>query len=108
MPNYSYSFQKYEKSRHVRAALRDKSISHKHSREIALALKGKSIEKENKLVFIVHSKSTKKQIIESMRIIYESDVSEVNTFNTIRGKKAIMKFKNTDGARQLATNLGLV
>ncbi|MDP8907073.1 MAG: 50S ribosomal protein L22 [Thermoproteota archaeon] len=45
MPNYSYSFEKYEKSRHVRAALRDKSISHKHSREIALAVKGKSIEK---------------------------------------------------------------
>ncbi len=66
------------------------------------------IEKENKLSFIVHSKATKKQIIESMKIIYESDISEVNTFNTIRGKKAIMKFKNTDGARTLATNLGLV
>ena len=66
------------------------------------------IEKENKLSFIVHSKATKKQIIESMRVIYESDISEVNTFNTIRGKKAIMKFKNTDGARTLATNLGLV
>ncbi len=45
MPDYSYSFQKYEKSRHVRASIRDKSISHKHSREIALAIKGKSIEK---------------------------------------------------------------
>ena len=66
------------------------------------------IEKENKLSFIVHSKATKKQIIDSMRVIYESDISEVNTFNTIRGKKAIMKFRNTDGARQLATNLGLV
>jgi large subunit ribosomal protein L23 len=66
------------------------------------------IEKENKLSFIVHSKATKKQIVESMRVIYESEISEVNTFNTIRGKKAIMKFKNTDGARQLATNLGLV
>jgi large subunit ribosomal protein L23 len=66
------------------------------------------IEKENKLSFIVHSKANKKQIIESMKVIYESDVSEVNTFNTIRGKKAIMKFKNTDGARNLATNLGLV
>jgi large subunit ribosomal protein L23 len=66
------------------------------------------IEKENKLSFIVHSKATKKQIIESMKVIYESDISEVNTFNTIRGKKAIMKFRNTDGARQLATNLGLV
>jgi len=66
------------------------------------------IEKENKLSFIVHSKATKKQIIESMKVIYESDISEVNTFNTIRGKKAIMKFRNTDGARTLATNLGLV
>ena len=66
------------------------------------------IEKENKLSFIVHNKANKKQIRESMKIIYESDVIEVNTFNTIRGKKAIMKFKNTDGARQPATNLGLV
>lgn len=66
------------------------------------------IEKENKLSFIVHSKSTKGQIVKSMKIIYEADIREVNTFNTIRGKKAIMKFKNVDGARQLATNLGLV
>lgn len=66
------------------------------------------IEKENKLSFIVPSKSTKKQIVESMKVIYDTDVAEVNTFNTIRGKKAIMKFKNAEGARQLATNLGLV
>lgn len=45
MPQYSYSFQRYEKSRHVRAAIRDKSISHKHSREIALAVNHKTIEK---------------------------------------------------------------
>ena len=56
MPNYSYSFQKYEKSRHVRAALRDKSISHKHSREIALALKGKNIEKAREFLEEVLSK----------------------------------------------------
>lgn len=66
------------------------------------------IEKENKLSFIVHSKATKNQIVKAMKIIYEAEISEVNTFNTIRGKKAIMKFKNVDGARQLATNLGLV
>lgn len=66
------------------------------------------IEKENKLSFIVHNKATKNQIVRAMRIIYEAEISEVNTFNTIRGKKAIMKFKNVDGARQLATNLGLV
>ena len=66
------------------------------------------IEKENKLSFIVHSKANKKQIIQSMKVIYDSEIMEVNTFNTIRGKKAIMKFRNTDGARSLATNLGLV
>lgn len=45
MPDYSYSFQKYEKSRHVRASIRDKSFSHKHAREIAMAINNKSIEK---------------------------------------------------------------
>ena len=49
MPDYSYSFQKYEKSRHVRAAIRDKSISHKHSREIAIAINNKSIEKSKRV-----------------------------------------------------------
>src|SRR5215831_11640193 len=41
---FGYSFQNYDKTRHVRAALREKTISHKHAREIALAIKGKSIE----------------------------------------------------------------
>ena len=45
MPNYSYAFQKFDKTKHVRAALREKDISHKHAREIALAIKGMSIEK---------------------------------------------------------------
>ena len=56
MPNYSYSFENYEKSRHVRSSLRDKSISHKHSREIALAIKGKSIEKAREFLEDVLSK----------------------------------------------------
>ncbi|HVX02359.1 MAG TPA: 50S ribosomal protein L22 [Nitrososphaera sp.] len=45
MPQFSYSFQNFDKARHVRAAIREKSISHKHSREIAVAIKGMSIEK---------------------------------------------------------------
>ena len=45
MPQFGYAFQNYDKSKHVRAAIREKDISHKHSREIALAIKGKSIEK---------------------------------------------------------------
>jgi len=45
MPQFGYSFQNYEKTKHVRASIREKDISHKHSREIALAIKGLSIEK---------------------------------------------------------------
>src|ERR671921_677989 len=35
MPNYSYAFQNFDKTKHVRAALREKDISHKHSHEVA-------------------------------------------------------------------------
>ena len=42
--HFHYSFQNYDKTRHVRAALREKTISHKHAREIAVAIKGLSIE----------------------------------------------------------------
>jgi large subunit ribosomal protein L22 len=45
MPNYSYAFQNFEKSRHVRASIRESDISHKHAREIALAVKGLTVEK---------------------------------------------------------------
>ena len=66
------------------------------------------IEKENKLTFIVFEKSTKREIIDAMRLVYEADASEVNTAKTIQGKKAIIKFKSEGGARELATRLGLV
>ncbi len=41
---FKYSFQNYDKTRHVRAAIREKTISHKHAREIAVTIKGMSIE----------------------------------------------------------------
>jgi large subunit ribosomal protein L23 len=66
------------------------------------------IEKENKLAFIVAEKATKKQIIDAINILYEADIEEVNTTRTIRGKKAFVKFKTPDGARDLATKLALV
>ena len=52
--------------------------------------------------------ASKHQIIEAMRILYETDALEVNTAHTIQGKKAFVKFKEPDGARNLATKLGLV
>jgi large subunit ribosomal protein L22 len=44
MPTYSYAFNAFDKTKHVRSALREKDISHKHAREVALAIRGKSIE----------------------------------------------------------------
>jgi len=66
------------------------------------------IEKENKLAFIVTEQATKKQIIDAINILYEADIEEVNTTRTIRGKKAFVKFKKPEGARDLATKLALV
>ena len=66
------------------------------------------IERENKLTFIVSDKANKKNIAESLKRLYASDISEVNTSRTVRGKKAVVKFQNPEGARDLATKLGLV
>ena len=66
------------------------------------------IEKENKLTFIVAEKASKDQIIEALQILYESQASEVNTARTIQGKKAFIKIKAPEGARELATKMGLV
>ncbi len=66
------------------------------------------IERENKLTFIVSDKANKKHIAESLDRLYASKISDVNTSRTIRGKKAIVKFENPEGARDLATKLGLV
>lgn len=66
------------------------------------------IERENKLSFMVAEHASKHQIIEAMRVLYEIEVSDVNTARTIQGKKAFVKFEEPEGARNLATKLGLV
>ena len=45
MPTRYFAFQDFDTTKHVRAAIREKSISHKHAREISSAMKGLSIEK---------------------------------------------------------------
>jgi large subunit ribosomal protein L23 len=66
------------------------------------------IEKENKLTFIVAEKASKDKIVQALQILYESQASEVNTARTIQGKKAFIKIKAPEGARELATKMGLV
>ena len=45
MGGWNYAFQNFDSTEHVRAAIREKTISHKHAREIAVAIKGLSLEK---------------------------------------------------------------
>jgi large subunit ribosomal protein L22 len=45
MAKFKYAFQNFDSTKHVRASLREKQISHKHAREIAVAIKGLSLEK---------------------------------------------------------------
>src|ERR671915_2373917 len=56
MGKLNYAFQEFDKSRHVRARIRDKDISHKHAREIAVTINGLSLEKARELLERVISK----------------------------------------------------
>ena len=45
MGRHNFAYQNFDSTKHVRAALREKKISHKHARETAAAIKGLSMEK---------------------------------------------------------------
>ena len=45
MGRYNYAFQNYDATKHVRSSVREKDMSHKHAREVAVAIKGLSIER---------------------------------------------------------------
>ena len=60
MPEFNYAFQNFDPTRHVRAALREKTISHKHSREIAVAIKGLNVEKARD--YLIHVIQLKRSI----------------------------------------------
>ncbi len=66
------------------------------------------IESHNTIVFIVGRNASKHAVKAAIRTLYETEVLEVNTMRGIRGKKAMVKFAEDEGARNLATTLGLV
>jgi len=45
MGRFKYAFQNFDATKHVRSSIREKDISHKHAREVAVAINGLSIEK---------------------------------------------------------------
>ncbi len=67
-----------------------------------------SIEKNNKLVFIVKNEANKKTIKQALSILYEVNVKSINTARTIQGKKAYVTLSPDHSALELATKLGVM
>jgi large subunit ribosomal protein L23 len=64
---------------------------------------------DNKLQFIVDTRSNKKQIIEDVEKLYGFKVKSVCTMTTMKGmKKAILTFEEPESANEIATRIGLV
>ena len=67
------------------------------------------IEAENKIIFIVDPKTTKKEIVRAVNELYEVDVEKVNTLITPQGKKkAFVKLTPDFQAADLAAKLGIL
>lgn len=66
------------------------------------------MEAENKLIFIVDRKATKKQIKEAIQERFDVKIAKVNTHNTFEGKKAVVTFGEGTLAIDVATKLGLM
>lgn len=67
------------------------------------------IEKENKIVFIVNRKATKKDIKRAVEELYQVKVEKVNVLITRKGnKKAFVKLSPEDSATDLAVRLGII
>ena len=64
---------------------------------------------ENKLQFIVDTRSNKKQIVEDVEKLYGFKVKSVQTMSTMKGtKKAILTFEDPESAHEIATRIGLM
>ena len=80
-------------------------IKHPLSTEKSIRL----MESENKLIFVVNNKSTKKEIKEAIENMFKVEVVSVNTFVSQDGeKKAYVKFSAKNPAIEIATQMGLM
>jgi ribosomal protein uL23 len=67
------------------------------------------IESENKLIFIVKRKSTKKQVKWAVEKLLEVKVDDVNTLIDEKGrKKAFVKLNKEFNASDIATRFGML
>ena len=67
------------------------------------------MESENKLIFVVNKKSSKKEIKKAVEEMFKVEVDNINTFITSDGeKRAYVKFSQKTPAIDIATQLGLM
>ena len=67
------------------------------------------METENKLIFVVDNKSTKKEIKRAIENMFKVEVDSVNTFvNSNCQKRAYVKFSKENPAIDIATQMGLM
>ena len=80
-------------------------IKHPLSTEKSLRL----MESENKIIFAVDLKATKKDIKLAIEKLFKTKVTNVNTFITTNAEKhAYVQFSKETPAIDIATNLGLM
>ena len=66
------------------------------------------MEAENKLIFQIDSKASKKEVKDSIEKLFNVKVESVSTFITNKGKRAYVRFKEETPAIEIATQLGLM
>ena len=80
-------------------------IKHPLSNEKSIRL----MESENKLIFVVDKKATKKEIKKAIEEMFKVEVDSVNTFISPDGeKKVYVKFSAKNPAIDTATQMGLI
>ena len=67
------------------------------------------MESENKLIFVVNKKATKKEIKKAVEQMFKVGVVDVNTFTSPEGeKRAYVRFSPKNPAIDIATRMGLM
>ena len=67
------------------------------------------MESENKLIFVVNNKATKKEIKMAIEEMFKVEVDHVNTFVSPEGqKRAYVKFSAKNPAIDIATQMGMM
>lgn len=67
------------------------------------------MEAENKLIFVVNNKATKKEIKKTIEEMFKVEVININTFVNADGeKRAYIKFSGKHPAIDIATQMGLI